>query len=84
MKKLSPSKAIRQKCLWCSMDSTAEVKECLDRECPLWPYRLGHGWQDPVTGILSKKTVSIDNEKLSEARNRGLAMARAAREKNNE
>lgn len=38
---LTPVKAIRKHCLGCSNDSVKEVKECIIKECPLYPYRLG-------------------------------------------
>jgi len=38
--KLTPRKAIRQKCLECSMWNTAEVRRCVCEDCALWPYRV--------------------------------------------
>jgi hypothetical protein len=40
-KRLTPIKAIRAKCLDCSCDSFSEVKLCPDKECALYPYRMG-------------------------------------------
>jgi hypothetical protein len=37
----SPVKAIRQFCLECSGDSSAEVKRCNSAKCPLYPFRFG-------------------------------------------
>jgi hypothetical protein len=37
----NPVKAIRQFCLECSGDSSAEVKCCTSRNCALYPFRLG-------------------------------------------
>ena len=39
---LTPCKAIRAKCLDCSGRNTAEVRNCLITDCPLYPYRMGH------------------------------------------
>ena len=39
--KLTPMKAIRQKCLDCSGWSVKEVAECPVKLCPLWPFRFG-------------------------------------------
>jgi hypothetical protein len=41
MKKLTPLKAIRQKCLDCSCWQTKEVKLCPIIRCTLYPYRFG-------------------------------------------
>ena len=40
MKKLTPLRAIRQKCLDCS-ETVREVRECAIQDCSLYPYRLG-------------------------------------------
>lgn len=42
MKILTPLKAIRKHCLECSGDSFKHARECHLRDCPLWPYRMGH------------------------------------------
>lgn len=42
MKRLTPIKAIRAKCLDCCCDSAKEVRLCVDKNCPLYPYRMGH------------------------------------------
>jgi hypothetical protein len=39
--KLTPIKAIREKCLECSCGSRQEVRFCPITRCALWPYRLG-------------------------------------------
>ena len=41
MAKLTPMKAIRQKCLECSSGSAKEVRECPVRACALYAYRSG-------------------------------------------
>lgn len=38
---LTPIKAIRAKCVDCSAGSLAEVRECVIKNCPLYPYRMG-------------------------------------------
>jgi hypothetical protein len=37
----SPMKAIRMKCLDCSVGSTTEVRLCPVKDCALYPYRFG-------------------------------------------
>jgi len=41
MKRLTPIKAIRAKCLDCSGFQPSEVRRCEIAECTLFPYRLG-------------------------------------------
>ena len=41
MKKLTPIKAIRKKCIDCSGGQLGEVKHCPITDCTLWPYRMG-------------------------------------------
>ena len=42
MKKDSPLRAIRQKCLECSYWVAKDVRECIIPNCALYPYRMGH------------------------------------------
>lgn len=42
IKKITPMKAIRRKCLECSNGSSNEVRLCPCTECPLFEYRFGH------------------------------------------
>lgn len=51
MKKLTPMKAIRQKCLECSCGSSKEVSLCTIKTCALYAYRSGHrpkGEEEPI------------------------------------
>lgn len=41
-KKLTPIKAIRQKCLDCCNNQCKEVRYCPIKSCALYPYRMGH------------------------------------------
>lgn len=41
MKRLTPVKAIRAKCLDCCNNQLSEVRECEIKTCPLHPYRMG-------------------------------------------
>ncbi len=41
MKRLTPLKAIRAKCLDCSCGSSKEVRNCPIEKCPLYPHRFG-------------------------------------------
>jgi hypothetical protein len=57
MKRLSPMKAIRAKCLDCCCDQQAEVRRCEILTCPLWRYRMGREEHDElyVRKPMSKK-----------------------------
>ena len=46
MKKLTPVKAIRAKCLDCCNGQITEVRECTTENCALHPYRMGHRPKD--------------------------------------
>ena len=41
IKKLTPVRAIRAKCLDCTCGQTIEIRECTIKTCPLYLYRLG-------------------------------------------
>ena len=41
VKRLTPVKAIRAKCLDCCCNQIVEVRECQIEKCPLRPYRMG-------------------------------------------
>lgn len=41
MKKLTPMKAIRQKCLDCCNGQMKEVRSCTVKNCPLFAFRNG-------------------------------------------
>lgn len=51
---LTPLKAIRAKCLDCSVGSSHEVKLCPCVDCNLWPYRNGH----KPTAIITQQYLS--------------------------
>jgi hypothetical protein len=40
-RRASAYQAIRAKCIECSGDSRAEVRNCLVDDCPLWMWRMG-------------------------------------------
>ena len=46
MKRLTPIKAIRTKCLECCCGQVKEVRECVVKNCALYPYRMGHRPKD--------------------------------------
>ena len=48
MKKLTPMRAIRAKCLECSNYQQKEVRECNIKKCALYSYRMGHRPKDEV------------------------------------
>jgi hypothetical protein len=39
-KRMSPLKAIRAKCMDCSVYHKSEVRKCTAIGCPLWPFRM--------------------------------------------
>lgn len=41
MKKLTPLKSIRRKCVDCMAGSAKEVRLCPSEDCPLYLYRFG-------------------------------------------
>lgn len=49
MVKRTPIKAIRAKCIECSAGQIAEVRLCVVKKCPLYPYRMGHRPKDGET-----------------------------------
>lgn len=56
---LTPIKAIRAKCLECGGGSNKEVRFCLCKDCPLWPYRFG---KRPST--VQRSEGGLDGKKL--------------------
>ena len=49
MKRLTPIKAIRAKCLECCCGQVKEVRECVIEKCALFLYRMGHRPKDEET-----------------------------------
>lgn len=39
---MTPLKAIRAKCLDCCCGIMSEVRQCVMKDCPLFPFRDGH------------------------------------------
>lgn len=56
--KISPLRAIRQKCLDCCCFQPSEVRNCTASKCPLYPYRTGH---KPKGGNLSDEEINFEN-----------------------
>lgn len=84
VRKLTPIKAIRAKCLDCTCWSTTEVEQCTAKDCPLWGYRLGHRpdgdvlWEDGK--VLDEKTIEARRqagERLKDARQRNRESGQA-------
>lgn len=57
MKRLTPIKAIRAKCLECCCGQAKEVRECEIKKCALYPYRMGHRPKDEEihAGVLEEE-----------------------------
>lgn len=58
MKILTPVKAIRAKCMDCTCNQYIEIKLCPVKDCPLYPYRMGHR---PKVEDLSTNEDKIEN-----------------------
>ena len=37
----TPIKAIRKKCIDCTLGSLVDIRKCQDFDCPIYPYRMG-------------------------------------------
>ena len=48
-RKMTPRRAIKEKCKDCSTGSLAEVRICPVKACPLWPFRCKNPMQSQVT-----------------------------------
>jgi hypothetical protein len=67
---ISPTKAIRKKCLDCCGQQQLEVKACSALDCPIWEFRLGlHPYtkKNRKNPFLHKKNfVGLENKQASE------------------
>jgi len=73
MKKLTPIKAIRAKCLDCVCFQLKEVKLCPSDDCPLWPYRMGKNPNRKSSGTVSPKQLEARKKsalRLSKLKNK--------------
>lgn len=41
MRKMTPMRAIREKCRDCTCGQTKEIRLCPIKDCPLWLFRFG-------------------------------------------
>ena len=55
MKKITPLRAIRLKCLDCCAGQAREVRLCPAKDGPLWIYRSGHKPDSTQDSSLSQK-----------------------------
>ena len=55
MKRTTPMKSIRLKCLDCTCEQSQEVRFCEAITCPLWRYRMGREEHD---NLYTKKPMS--------------------------
>jgi len=67
VKRVSPMKAIRLKCLECCAGSSNEVKVCDMDDCPLWAYRFGR-YLDRPKRVLTEDQRQELRERLAKAR----------------
>lgn len=62
MKKLTPLRAIRAKCIDCMAGSAKEVRLCPSEDCPLYLYRFG---RNPRRKGIGHRKDSVSLEKQS-------------------
>lgn len=75
IKRLTPIKAIRAKCLDCSAGQPSEIRNCQISDCPLYPFRLGKNPFSKRKGnIANLKPFPRKNDELStgETENSGI------------
>lgn len=66
--KISPLRAIREKCLDCSGGSRQELSQCPVKGCPLHPFRFG---RNPfITRMMTPEQKAAAAARLSARRNR--------------
>ena len=75
MKRLTPLRAIRVKCLDCSAGQRSEIRNCPVIDCPLYLYRFGKNpkkkGQGPKTPLFLRKHKAQDA--ISEIKDRVLS-----------
>ena len=73
MKKLTPIRAIRAKCIECYCGQLKEIRLCPSINCPIYPYRLGHRPKvigeneanlDEDDEIINETDEDVDNEEV--------------------
>jgi hypothetical protein len=67
VKRVSPLKAIRLKCLECCAGRSNEVKACHLQDCPLWAYRFGRNLDRPKRVLTEEQRQEL-RERLAKAR----------------
>jgi hypothetical protein len=77
--KVTRASAIRLRCLECCGNQRAEVRECPDRQCPLWGYRLGGAWQDPLDGSGTARASRFGFSEAAESKMEGKGAVPAVR-----
>lgn len=60
-KPMQPAKAIRATCLDCG-ETSADVRDCVQTDCPLWPYRTGR--KIPVDTSINQRGVCSGNAQI--------------------
>lgn len=69
IKRLSPVKAIKIKCLDCSDGVKKEVRECIILDCPLYPFRLG---KNPNRKLKRNSVSTNQNNKMKKAEHKAV------------
>lgn len=54
--RLTPTKAIRAKCMDCCCQQQAEVRRCSIKTCALWRYRMGKEERDEMYYLAHPKS----------------------------
>ena len=65
--RVSPLRALRQKCLDCCNDSAQEVRLCTAVDCPSWPFRMGRNpWRPPLSAeVRTQRAATMTRNRAS-------------------
>lgn len=80
LRKLTPLKAIRQKCLDCCCGSKTEVKLCPIKDCTLYEYRFG---KNPKETPLYDDGIALSEETIRKRREQGKRLWESKQNKAN-
>ena len=53
-RRVTPLRAVRQECLDCCGGSANEVRLCVSKSCPLWPFRFGRRPTDELKAEVAR------------------------------
>jgi hypothetical protein len=70
----TPLKAARRHCLWCCNGSFNEVRLCLAKSCPLWPFRHGRRPDAEDRATVARRQLYPLERDLTGATSQGTAL----------